>query len=280
MIRSGAVYQVGERDDKNGSSAHGGSAALTLIPSLDGQTGISYVRFAPRPPFDDRLVFMQERGSETAAAFRLLRQRLIERNDPHIILCTSAGRHEGKSTLAANLAMAYAELGRHRVLLIEASLRVTALGEMFGFLPPKGFASQLAAHRSRPGDPWIVVQIGDAPLYVLAVEPRACPSCARVLAELASFCPMCGTNVTAVGASEGLDGVAFSATIETFRQSFDYLIIDAPPVLGSGEVNLMQDTADAIVFAARRGKTEAHELRRAIDQVAPAPVAAVALVDQ
>ena len=98
-----------------------------------------------------------------------------------------------------------------------------------------------------------MVQIGGAPLYVLAVEPRACPKCARSLAEHASFCPMCGTNVSTVTSAEGLDGVSFAATIARFRRSFDYLIIDAPSVLGSGEVNLIQDAADAIVFAARRG---------------------------
>jgi Mrp family chromosome partitioning ATPase len=259
--------------------AVGESAALTIVPGGENQAAISFVRFAPRAPYDDRLTFMKERASETAAAFRLLRQQLIERDDPRIILCTSARREEGKSTLAANLAMAYAELGKYRVLLVEASLKMAVLGEMFGFLPPKGFATQLATHRSRPLDPWIVVQIGGAPLFVLAVEPRACPNCAHVLAETASFCPMCGTKAPDSLRPEGLDGVSFSEMIRTFRQSFDYVLIDAPPVLGSGEVNLIQDVADTILFAARKGKTEAHDLRRAINQVAPAPVAGVALID-
>jgi hypothetical protein len=50
-------------------------------------------------------------------------------------------------------------------------------------------------------------------------------------------------------------------------------------VLASGDVNLIQDSADAIVFATRRGRSAARSLRRAIEQVAPAPVAAVALMD-
>ena len=275
-MRARADLLVGENEDKRRGVGEGDSAALSLI---DGSgTGISFVRFAPRPPYDERLIFLQERGSEAAAAFRLLRQRLIERGDPRVVLCTSASRHEGKTTLAANLAMAYAELGKHRVLLIEAKFRIAALGEMFGFLPPKGFASQLALHRSRPQDPWVVVQIGSVPLFVMAVEPRACSSCSRMLAENASFCPMCGEKAPN-GLPSGVDGVSFAATIETFRQSFDYLITDAPPVLGSGDVNLIQDSADAILFASSKGKTETRNLRRAIEQVAPAPVAAVALID-
>jgi succinoglycan biosynthesis transport protein ExoP len=254
----------------------GGGASNALIPAGDG--GIRFVQFAPRPPYDNRLIFWQERTSDTAAAFRLLRQRLIEKGDPHIVLCTSAGRREGKTTLATNLAMAYAELGRHRVLLLEASFRVASLGEVFGFLPPKGFAGQLALHRSRPADPWVVVQIGGSPLYVMAAEPRACPSCGTALAEEAKFCPMCGKKV-GTGAYPLIDGVSFSAAIKNFRQSFDYVIVDAPPVLASGEVNLIQDAADAIVFATRKGKTEARSLRRAIEHVAPAPVAAIALIE-
>ena len=85
------------------------------------------------------------------------------------MLCTSAVRGEGTTTLAANLALAFAELGKYRVLLIEASFRRAAIAEVFGFKPPKGFALQLARHRARPMEPWVVVQVGAAPLYVLAV---------------------------------------------------------------------------------------------------------------
>ncbi len=265
--------------DEKMSGGHAASSEALVLRSGGDQAAISFVRFEPRAPYDQRLPFLQERGSETAAAFRILRQRLIDRGNPRTILCTSAGRQEGKTTLAANLAMAYAELSKHRVLLIEASFRVAALGEMFGFLPPKGFASQLDAHRARPQDPWVVVQIAGAPLFILAAEPRACGSCSRVLAENARFCPMCGTAVVLSEGPTKLDGVSFAAMIETFRQSFDYVIIDAPPVLGSGDVNLIQDVADAVVFSTRKGKTEARDLRRAIEQVAPAPVAAVALID-
>lgn len=266
---------MGERNKLDVEGANGGPRALSVVPS-GGDSAVSFVRFEPTTPYDDRLVFLQNRRSEGAAAFRLLRQRLIERGDPRVILCTSADRHEGKTTLAANLAMAYAELGKSRVLLLEASFRSASLGEAFGFLPPKGFGHQIEQHRTRPADPWTVVQIGGAPLFVMAAEPRACRNCARILAETASFCPMCGTKVDAPA---GVDGVSFGIAVQAFRQAFDYLIVDAPPVLGGGEVNLIQDSAEAIVFATRKGKSDARSLRRAIEQVAPAPVAAVALID-
>jgi Mrp family chromosome partitioning ATPase len=266
---------VAENGDTRGGQ---GSGSTALVPRREDEAAISFVAFAPQAPYDERLIFWEERRSETAAAFRLLRQRLIDRGDPRIVLCTSATRGEGKTTLAANLALAFAELGRHRVLLLETSFQGAAIGEVFGFKPPRGFASQLALHRSRPGDPWVTVQIGDLPLFVMAAEPRCCPSCAAVIAEDAKFCGMCG-NKTENGAPPRIDAVTFTAAIKQFRQSFHYVVVDAPPVLMNGDVNLIQDAVDAIVFATRKGRSAARDLRRAIEQVAPAPVAAVALLD-
>jgi Mrp family chromosome partitioning ATPase len=267
---------VGNNSGNNSSRSSNGDATA-LVPQEE-EGGIAFVRFAPSPPFDPRLVFWQQSASETAASFRLLRQRLLERGDPRTVLCTSAVRGEGTTTLAANLALAFAELGKYRVLLIEASFRRAAIAEVFGFKPPKGFALQLARHRARPMEPWVVVQVGSAPLYVLAVEPRCCPHCQAVIALEARFCGMCGKDVAGTGTAS-LDAVTFSMAIKRFRAAFDYIVVDAPPVLASGDVNLIQDTADAIVIATRRGRSEARNLRRALNQVAPAPVAAVVLLD-
>jgi Mrp family chromosome partitioning ATPase len=133
----------------NRGGAEGG--ALVLRPQSTG--AISFVNFAPQPPYDERWIFWEGRNLDTAAAFRLLRQRLIDRGDPRIVLCTSAMRGEGKTTLATNLALAFAELGKHRVLLIETSFRSASVGEVFGFKPPAGFAGQLAHHRTRRDRP-------------------------------------------------------------------------------------------------------------------------------
>jgi polysaccharide biosynthesis transport protein len=269
---------VGNNSGNNSGRNSGSNGDSTALVPQDEEGGIAFVRFSPTPPFDQRLVFWQQSASDTAASFRLLRQRLIERGDPRSMLCTSAVRGEGTTTVSANLAMAFAELGKYRVLLIEASFRRAALAEVFGFKPPKGFALQLARHRAFPTEPWVVVQVGQAPLYVLAVEPRVCPHCSAVIAIEARFCGMCGKDVASTAAAS-LDAVTFSSAIKRFRAAFDYIVVDAPPVLASGDVNLIQDTADAIVIATRRGRSEARHLRRALNQVAPAPVAAVVLLD-
>jgi Mrp family chromosome partitioning ATPase len=76
-----------------------------------------------------------------------------------------------------------------------------------------------------------------------------------------------------------MDGAGVNAAIASLREVFDYVIIDAPSVLSSGDINVIQDGADAIVFAVRNGVSDDRSLRRAIDQVAPAPLAGVVLFD-
>jgi hypothetical protein len=114
-------------------------------------------------------------------------------------------------------------------------------------------------------------------VHVVAVHPNCCPSCSRVLVVGASYCGDCGRKV----ANEALrlDRVIFAASIQRFRKAFDYVVIDGPSVLEGADVNLIQDTADGIVLAARGRHSDARALKRAMDQVSPAPVLGVALVE-
>jgi len=261
------------KPDSEKALAARGPASSALI---EQEKGISFVRFVPRPPFDARLVFTDQ-DTKRAAAFRLLRQRLIDRRDVHTVLCTSAHAGEGKTTLAANLALALSESSKYRVLLLEANLRNAALANLFGFDPPKGLRTQIIRHRTNPDDPWVVIQIGPPPLYILAAERRACSRCATPLPDEARFCGKCGAPNT--GTVAFLDAAGFADAIQRLRQVFDYIIIDAPPVLAGGDVNLIQDSADAVVMAVRKGRSDERSLRRAVDQISPTPLAAVTMFE-
>ena len=163
----------------NGEERRGPNAGQSALVVRPPQTGaISFVNFAPQPPYDERLIFWEGRNLDTAAAFRLLRQRLIDRGDPRTMLCTSAMRGEGKTTLATNLALAFAELGKYRVLLIETSFRSAAVG--------RGVRIQ-ASHRlrepARPPSPSPRRALGRrADRGLAALRPggraRCCPKCA------------------------------------------------------------------------------------------------------
>jgi len=48
---------------------------------------------------------------------------------------------------------------------------------------------------------------------------------------------------------------------------YDHIVVDAPPVLGSADVNLMTDAADSVVFAQRARRSNTRDLRRALEQL-------------
>ena len=201
---------------------------------------------------DPRLVLVSDPDSDRAASFRVLRHHLLELGRPQVIVVSSALHGDGKTTTAINLALALAECGRAKVLLAEAHLRHPQIGSAVKLVPPWCFAEQLAAHRNQPMLPWSLVEIPQLWLHVAAVNPR-------------------------IEKTQLLDAPAFAIAMERLRTVYDHIVIDAPPVLGSADVNLMSDAADAVVLAVRAKRTTTREVRKAIDQVGASKVVGTVL---
>ena len=209
----------------------------------------------PDEPLDPRLELVIDADSERAASFRVLRHHLLEAGRPQCVIVSSPQEGEGKTTTAINLALALAECGRAKVLLVETHLRRPQLANVFKFVPPWCFAEQLAAHRHQPMMPWSLIEIPQLWLHVGAVNPR-------------------------IEKTQLLDGPAFAIAVERLRLGgYDHIVVDAPPVLGSADVNLMADAADAVVLALRARTSTTRDLRRAIDQVGATKVAGTVLLE-
>ena len=107
--------------------------------------GLPLLARIPPPPKglskDDRLVMLAQPTGTNAETFRMLRTNLdfamLEHEGPRTILVTSAIEGEGKSTTAANLAVAEARAGR-RVALVDLDLRVPYLDRFFGLTHAQG----------------------------------------------------------------------------------------------------------------------------------------------
>jgi Mrp family chromosome partitioning ATPase len=205
---------------------------------------------------DPRLALVIDPDSERSAAFRVLRHHLLEVGRPQCVVVSSPQPTEGKTMTAVNLALALAECGRAKVLLVETNLRRPALSGIFKFMPPWCFAEQLAAHRHQPMMPWSLIEIPQLWLHVGAINPR-------------------------IEKTQLLDGPAFAIAIERLRLGgYDHIVVDGPPVLGSADVNLMADAADAVLFAVRARRTTTRNLRRAMEQLGGHKIAGTVLVEE
>lgn len=204
---------------------------------------------------DERLVMLRDPASLRADAFRALRQRLATTGDPKLIVVSSPVAGEGKSTLAANLALAYREVVRGgRVLLIEANARRPSLAKLFGFDPPACVFDQLATHRESPSTAWVAVE-QVPPLHVMAVDPR-------------------------IKRSPTLDAVGFSLAMGKLSQAgYDYIVVDAPSILECADVNLILESVEGLVMASRSGMSSQKSLRRALERLGPANIIGGVLLD-
>jgi Mrp family chromosome partitioning ATPase len=206
-------------------------------------------------PLDRRMVLVRSPDSEQAAAFRVLRHHLLDRGQPTVIAVSSPREREGKTTCAINLALALAECGRARVLLIDCNLRRPELAGVFRFVPPWCFAEQLKVHREQPLLPWGVVEIPALSLQVAAINPRR-------------------------DAGRLLDAPAFAIATDRLRLGpYDHIVLDCPGVLGGAEVNLIQDSADGVLLVTRRKSSTARDLRRAVEQLTPSRILGTTLIE-
>src|SRR5439155_25281156 len=92
------------------------------------------------PPRDRQLVTGTDPESQVVEAVRQLRIRLELANveaGARTIVVTSAVEGEGKSTTAANLAVALARVGR-RIALVDLDLRRPSMHRFFGASPQPG----------------------------------------------------------------------------------------------------------------------------------------------
>ena len=175
--------------------------------------------------------------SPAAEAFRALRTTIrfqAEENSQKILLVTSAGPHEGKSLVSANLAAALAQMGLS-VSLIDANLRTPNLHAAFGVSQNPGLADYL----SGGGTPEFHENCGAAGLRLLAAGtvPDNAP-------EL-------------IASRRMADFIADLA-----RQS-DHVILDTPSVLLAADATALARCVDGVLFVVRANQTRRDHIQRA-----------------
>jgi Mrp family chromosome partitioning ATPase/capsular polysaccharide biosynthesis protein len=245
----------------------------------------------PRPPRRLRdaneLVMLVEPTSVESEAFRKLRTHIefvnLE-NDVRTIMVTSAVGREGKSTTVANLGVALARAGR-RVALVDLDLRRPFLDKFFRLESVPGVTDVVLKHANlleavRPIaltrtlqdlDPslkrasrWRLRSLSNSrptPIVAASQSSNGRSNIKGVLSLLPA-----GTMPSDAGEFVGNEGVA--AIIEELRQQFDYVLIDAPPLLAVGDAMTLSTEVDGIIAVSRLRFVQRpllHELARHLE---------------
>jgi capsular exopolysaccharide synthesis family protein len=157
-----------------------------------------------------------------------------------IIVVTSPGIGDGKTTFAANLATSFAHSGE-KVLLIDGDLRKPDIAEVLNL--PKGTRGLQDLLFGKEFEK-LVYNTGTAGVHVLAADRR--------------------------NASDALDLLGKTRTGECIGRvsaDYDHVIIDTPPVLAFSDALLWAKMADGVILTSFVDRTSRLDLKEAIDRL-------------
>ena len=189
-----------------------------------------------------RLLTNQKEFSVTEA-YKALRTNVVfsltDEKPSHVIMVTSSFPSEGKTTTASNLALSLSETGKH-TLIVDCDLRKPKLGRLFNIKSDAGLTAALfdtdhvASH---------IFQMQDSTLYVMPaghIPPNP---------------------------SELLSSPRMEDLIRKLRSSFDFIILDTPPVNVVTDAIALSPLTDGTIFVARSGQTDKNAAQRAVEQL-------------
>lgn len=163
--------------------------------------------------------------SPMAESYRTVRTALYfsAKRRHKVIQVTSPTPGDGKSTLAANLAVTIANSGK-KVLLLDADFRRPTVHKLFGLSMQTGLAGVITGE-IEPHDAYQTTEIENLTLMTCGPRPH--------------------------NPSELLTSPRFEELLALLREEFDFVLIDTPPLLAVTDPSAVAARADGVLLALR-----------------------------
>jgi capsular exopolysaccharide synthesis family protein len=233
------------------------SGAPDLLRGMEDQTvGVDSMEFLhPHPKPSGRIVCQSPKLTLGAEKFRLLaiRLKLMNESKPiQAIVVTSSIAEEGKSCTSVNLAFTLARATGKKVLLVEGDLRRPVQSKNLGLPQKPGMTEYLRSKEKASG---FIYKIDELPLWFMPAG-------------------LCDAN-----AADLLQSERATELMGRLRTWFDWIIIDAPPLLPLADANIWSRMADGILLVVRQGKTPKRMLREGLESLHNANVLGIVFND-
>lgn len=239
-----------------------GLPVLGLIPRIRGSLNGNGSRaglLKKDKPVRERLVTRDDISNPVSEAYRAFRTNItfldLEKR-AQVLVFTSPGPSEGKSTSAANLAITLAQQGSKAVLL-DCDLRRGIVHRVFGVEKLPGLTNVALGE----------VELSEAIRSVQIGQERTL-----------DFLP---TGTLPPNPSELLGSRKMGEIVAKLREQYELVLIDSPPLNVVTDAAVLGTLADGVILIARAGATERGALKFARDQLhaVQAPVSGVVLND-
>lgn len=156
------------------------------------------------------------------------------------IMLTSSVASEGKSTIAANLAVSFARQGK-RVVLVDTDFRRPTINATFSIDNPKGVTTYLTNHETQLQE--IIYGTSVKNLYVIPSGP------------------------VPPNPSELIGSKKMSKLIDVLNDNSDLVIYDAPPVLSVTDAQVLSTKVEGTILVVRANKSEKAAVQRAVELI-------------
>lgn len=222
----------------------GGFAEVRIVPEVSGGEGAR-----------QDLVVYYEPNSLASEQFRKLRAHLLKLKipePPKTIMVTSATNAEGKSFVAANLAVGIANELHFQALLVDCDLRNPSLSKWFGLQGDRGLSDYLTGN-------------GRASEIVLGTEM-----------EKLSLLPAgkIPDNPTELIGSKRMEALVQELKLKSEER---YVIFDSTPLLATTEPEVLSRWVDGIILVVRAGLTPRETIVQALKRIEKEKILGVVL---
>jgi Mrp family chromosome partitioning ATPase len=240
---------------------------------IEAILGLPLLAKASKPPRRlrnaDQLVMLAKPTSTHAEAFRKLRTKIEFMNlegRTRTIMVTSAVGLEGKSTTIANLAVALAWAGR-RVVLVDLDLRRPLVSRLFRVAPRPGVTDVVLGGVPMADAVRSIAVGASADVYGKRIgSPNGLPANRRSRVEGVLSVLPAGPSPADTGEFVGLNELAL--LLDDLSERFDFVLVDAPPLLAVGDAMTLSGRVGAIVAVTRLGLVQRpllHEFARQLE---------------
>ena len=222
-----------------------GLSILSIIPAIGAIAGrnSSKKKYAKKnanvEKLQRRLITHEDPKSPVSEAYRGLRTSLmytVNKEKCNIILVSSAGPGEGKTTTIANLAITYANLGK-KTLLVDSDLRKPVLHNVFKIDKSPGLTSFLS------GISEVKDIISKSDIENLDIIP---------------------SGVIPPNPSELLDSELMQKFIDTVKHQYDVVLFDSPPLIAVTDSYIILKYITQFILVVRSGVSERGGLDRVL----------------
>ncbi|EUJ44668.1 CpsD/CapB family tyrosine-protein kinase [Paenilisteria rocourtiae] len=176
--------------------------------------------------------FYKEKFQSIQTSLQFMLQKQGIRN----FMVTSANMSEGKSFMSANIACIFAEKG-NKTLLIDADFHRPSLRKYMQISENIGLIDRL---------------MGEKTLMECTQETHQ-PNL-RLMP----------TGIAPLNPSEWVDSLEMKQLIEEAKQQFDYVIIDAPPLLPITDSRILSSLCDGVLFVTFAKRTKRSDIKQAM----------------